>query len=596
MKLATRLGINVAAIVAIAVAGSAVALFGLLGAVRDFEGVMARQVKAGEQVAAMAANGRENMQLVLEMFLAPDAAHIDAGVAKIDANRKANAELVKSLDELFKAPAPEAELYARARAARTRFIEARGQAIKLLKSGKLDEARKSLDQDLGNAIRDYQAALTALSQRVRSSLDEAESALAGTRQTALVTAAVALALALLLAAIATRRVARSIAGRVEHASDALREVAKGNLDRPIAAGGADEIGAMMAALAAMQRDLKSSLEAARASAEENLRIRKALDKASANVMLVGTDGKLAYANEAVTAMFAAAQADLRKVLPGFDAHALSGMRFDDFGRGAADTRSLLARLAGGGRTEIELGGHIFSLAATGVTGTDGAALGSVVEWVERTAEAAIENELSELLSAAGGGDFSRRIDLADKQGFMRTQAEGINRLVDVVSSGLQDVGRVLNAIARGVLSEKIEAEYAGTFGQLKSDANTTVERLREVVGRIKDSTEAINTAAKEIAAGNTDLSSRTEEQASSLQETASSMEELNATVRQNADNARSANELAQTSNDVAARGGEMVKQVVGTMGAIQDASRKIADIIGVIDSIAFQTNILALNA
>jgi methyl-accepting chemotaxis protein len=123
-----------------------------------------------------------------------------------------------------------------------------------------------------------------------------------------------------------------------------------------------------------------------------------------------------------------------------------------------------------------------------------------------------------------------------------------------------------------------------------------VERLREVVGRIKEASEAINTASKEIAAGNQDLSSRTEEQASSLEETASSMEELNATVKQNAENAKAANELAHSSNEIATRGGEMVKRVVATMDGIQDSSRKIADIIGVIDSIAFQTNILALNA
>jgi methyl-accepting chemotaxis protein len=123
-----------------------------------------------------------------------------------------------------------------------------------------------------------------------------------------------------------------------------------------------------------------------------------------------------------------------------------------------------------------------------------------------------------------------------------------------------------------------------------------VERLVEVVGRIKDATEAINIAAKEIASGNQDLSSRTEEQASSLQETASSMEEINATVRQNADSARQAEALASNSNELTARGSQMVKHVVDTMADIQGSSRRIADIIGVIDGIAFQTNILALNA
>ena len=162
--------------------------------------------------------------------------------------------------------------------------------------------------------------------------------------------------------------------------------------------------------------------------------------------------------------------------------------------------------------------------------------------------------------------------------------------------GLDDVVNVLSAMADGDLTKGITADYEGTFGQLKDDANQTVVRLREIISQIREATDAINTAAKEIASGNQDLSSRTEEQASSLEETASSMEQLTSTVKHNADNARQANELAGNAQLVAIKGGEMVAQVVDTMTAIQQSSSRIADIIGVIDGIAFQTNILALNA
>jgi methyl-accepting chemotaxis protein len=146
------------------------------------------------------------------------------------------------------------------------------------------------------------------------------------------------------------------------------------------------------------------------------------------------------------------------------------------------------------------------------------------------------------------------------------------------------------------LTQRIEGDFQGAFGQLKDGTNTTVDRLRTLVGQIKEASDAINTAASEIAAGNLNLSNRTEEQASSLEETASSMEEINATVRQTADNARQANALSGNSNAVAKRGGELVRSVVTTMGHIESSSRKIVDIIAVIDGIAFQTNILALNA
>jgi methyl-accepting chemotaxis protein len=168
--------------------------------------------------------------------------------------------------------------------------------------------------------------------------------------------------------------------------------------------------------------------------------------------------------------------------------------------------------------------------------------------------------------------------------------------MQVSDTGLNEVVRVLGALAKGDLTEKITNEYQGTFKRLKDDSNTTVDKLTEIVSQIKDSTESINVASKEIASGNTDLSSRTEEQASSLEETASSMEELTSTVKQNAENAKQANQLAAGASEVAVKGGVVVGQVVTTMSSINDSSKKIVDIISVIDGIAFQTNILALNA
>jgi len=154
---------------------------------------------------------------------------------------------------------------------------------------------------------------------------------------------------------------------------------------------------------------------------------------------------------------------------------------------------------------------------------------------------------------------------------------------------------VASRIASGDLTMAIKTR-AGDKTSLLYEMSVMRERLSSVIGGIRSGTDSIDTGAKEIAAGNMDLSSRTEQQAASLEETASSMEELTSTVKQNADNARQAGQLANTASDIARRGGDVVGQVVDTMQGITESSRKIADIIGVIDGIAFQTNILALNA
>ena len=151
-------------------------------------------------------------------------------------------------------------------------------------------------------------------------------------------------------------------------------------------------------------------------------------------------------------------------------------------------------------------------------------------------------------------------------------------------------------VADGDLTGTIEVSSKDETGQLLQALKDMNASLVSIVSQVRSGTETIATASSQIAAGNLELSSRTEQQASSLEETASSMEELTSTVQQNADNARLANQLATSASEVAGKGGMVVSQVVDTMASISDASRKIVDIIGVIDGIAFQTNILALNA
>jgi len=203
-------------------------------------------------------------------------------------------------------------------------------------------------------------------------------------------------------------------------------------------------------------------------------------------------------------------------------------------------------------------------------------------------------------------DTGRAIDAANASGFnLRLTMAVLTLLVGGLCSFLigrsitRPLGqavRVAETVAGGDLGTRIEVQSRDETGQLMHALRNMNESLARVVGQVRAGTDTIATASGQIAAGNHDLSSRTEEQASSLEETAASMEELTSTVKQNADNARQANQLAMSASEVAIKGGSVVSQVVGTMGSIHESSRKIVDIIGVIDGIAFQTNILALNA
>ncbi|TWI39933.1 methyl-accepting chemotaxis sensory transducer with TarH sensor, partial [Extensimonas vulgaris] len=169
-------------------------------------------------------------------------------------------------------------------------------------------------------------------------------------------------------------------------------------------------------------------------------------------------------------------------------------------------------------------------------------------------------------------------------------------LVRGITRALSQAMNAANAVAQGDLTYAIRIQGKDEVSQLLRTLAGMQESLRKVVAHVRQNAENVAAASAQIASGNSDLSARTESQASALEETAASMEEVGATVRQNADNARQANQLAQSASAVATQGGDVVGEVVQTMKGIHEASRKIADIIGVIDGIAFQTNILALNA
>ncbi len=335
----------------------------------------------------------------------------------------------------------------------------------------------------------------------------------------------------------------------------------------------------------------------RKAAREVERLQSAVDGSQSNLMLCDEDLNITYVNPAVVRMMAARQDVLRKRFPSFDAHNLVGTNIDIFHKNPAHQRALLgdpSRLPA--KAEIKVADLEFEVNATAVLDGQGKYMGNMVEWRDITEQKAAERALAELIKAATHGDLRQRLDVEHYQGFIRTLSEGINSMLDAIVEPISDISSVMTRLAEGDLTEVASTEYQGEFAVLSNAVNASVNNLQETVGGIRVATESITSAASEISQGNTDLSQRTEEQASSLEETASSMEQLTSTVKQNADNARQANQLANGARDQAEQGGEVVQKAVDAMAEINSSSKKIADIIGVIDEIAFQTNLLALNA
>lgn len=343
----------------------------------------------------------------------------------------------------------------------------------------------------------------------------------------------------------------------------------------------------------------SDITAQKKLAEESKRIANlsnALKLCQSSVLLADNDLKIIYMNDKAERMFRNKEAELQKHNANFSVDNLLGASANIFHKNPSHQMNMLSALTEPYKSQIDIEGASFRLVATPWLDLEGKRLGTVVEWADITEEVKIESEIDDIVSAASQGDFSLQAALEGKKGFYLNLAKGLNSLTSTVEVALNDIVRMLGAMSKGDLSERITRDYEGAFGQLRNDANATAEKLTQIISNIHMSSNTITTSANEIAQGNADLSRRTEQQASSLEETAASMEEMTSSVRQSAENAQAANEKSLAAQDIAQQGGKVVERAVSSMGEINAASKKISDIISVIDEIAFQTNLLALNA
>ncbi len=393
-------------------------------------------------------------------------------------------------------------------------------------------------------------------------------------------------------------VTSGILRKISTAGLACDAIAAGNFEAPIVTReGGDEIDSLLRSVTVMRDTLHRQLETERTQGNENQRMRQALDSSSSAVMLADTRGDIVFVNRAAVSLFRGLEGELRGVLPRFaGADKIVGASFDIFHRNAGQQRGMLEGLKSGHTAVISLGSRKMRIAAYPVLGTAGERLGVAVEWQDRTAELAAEKEVEAVINAAADGDLSRRLKLEGKADFLLLLSRQVNSLLEINQKVFGEVQRVFNALANGRLTEKVAGDYKGDFALVKTDANATVDKLVEMVQSIQMTADLVNSGALQLSSGNENLSRRTTEQAASLEETAASMEELTSTVRHNADNAAEANQVSTATRALAEKGGQVVGRAVQAMSEINDSSKRIADIIGVIDEIAFQTNLLALNA
>jgi methyl-accepting chemotaxis protein len=536
----------------IIVFGAAVALsIGRLAAFNDSVTVITGpDLSKVELASAWMDNLSESMRHARNMLIMDDKAQIQGEIAKVRSLSEKREKLADEMTAAVKSAEGKALLQA-ALESRDSLKPLDEDYLQEIQAGDAKAAKDTLLQRSRPAQLALIGALQKLSDhqqaKIRVKAEELADSYRSTRTMLITLSLVAVAVACLLAWLITRAIKKPL----NHAVAVLAEIEKGNYANAVTVSSKDEIGQMLQGLERMQVALRERTEKEHAAAMENARIRTALDRVSVGAMLGDTDGKIIYMNDALRALFRSQSAEIRKQIPSFNLEQLVGSSFDVFHQIPSLQRNTLAGLTGAQAVDVKIGDATLRIVANPVVDGAGKRVGTVVQWVDRTQEVATEEEVQAIVAKAIDGDLTARIREEGREGFFKTLAGGVNRL-------LMNMADVVRSMARAAAE--------------------------------------VRTGSEEISRGNADLSQRTEEQASSLEETASSMEEMTSTVKNNADNAAQANQLAAAAREQAERGGSVVGAAVTAMGEINASSKRIADIISVIDEIAFQTNLLALNA
>ncbi|MHB2166785.1 methyl-accepting chemotaxis protein [Alsobacter sp. R-9] len=391
---------------------------------------------------------------------------------------------------------------------------------------------------------------------------------------------------LLIAVLLAFFMARRIRGEIGDVVDALQRFRKGDYRFEVAhTEKPNETGEIARALKRFQ-DL---------GAQQALTM-AALDGSSTMLMITDPDEKVVFMSGSLLNLFMQLEPTFRAARHDFSVEKMFGEHIDYYNQNANLRRELIIDDGKVRKVRLMVDGKTILVDMSYIYAPDGARLGHTLLWHDTTAELEAQIEIAQVVSAAAEGDFSKRLDMSGKTGFVRDISEGLNKVSGTVQAAVEDFAAVMGAVASGDLTRRATNTYRGVLGELQASIDDTIDRLSETVTTIQTTAVDVGTAATEISSGADDLAKRTEEQASSLVETASTAELLSASVKASAQASRDAVGLADGATRVAETGGSIVTQAVEAMTRIEQASQKITDITSVIDDIAFQTNLLALNA